>query len=193
MTIDEMKRQVAFLQNEIAKQEKQEADEKARVKRKIETQRVMRGLDCEIWKQFHPDDTLVDEPAFEIASMWLRTDIVTILTKSVNSEYAKAYIVEKIDKSGYGAEIREALCWDDLLKEVEVRRDFATALKAVKKGNELSGILDYSFDKEDIEELATLHKSGKFRKKIENLLTDCNFHHECSLMHAKRYDELCIA
>jgi len=37
--------------------------------------------------------------------------------------------------------------------------------------------------------LTKLHKSKKFGKKIEDLLTDCNFHYECELMSSKDYSK----
>ena len=53
----------------------------------------------------------------------------------------------------------------------------------------LSGPLDWSFSKRDLTELAKLHKANKCRKKIEDLLTDCNFHYESAKFHNKDYTE----
>ncbi len=81
---------------------------------------------------------------------------------------------------------------DKCIDDATIRKDFAAALKSVKHGDDLSGRLDWSFSPRDISELAKLHKAGKFRKKIEDLLTDCNFHSEYSMMTAKQYDELIL-
>ena len=78
---------------------------------------------------------------------------------------------------------------EELQKKAEIRRDFDSALRSVKHGTELSRLLDWSFREEDITELARLHKEGKHRKKIEDLLTDCNFHYECGQLCAGEYEE----
>lgn len=75
------------------------------------------------------------------------------------------------------------------LTENEVRADWASALKRVRKGSDLSSVIQYSFYDEDIAELAKLHKAGRFRTKIEELLDDCNFHHEASKFYRRQYDE----
>lgn len=75
------------------------------------------------------------------------------------------------------------------LDRTEIRRDFATALRSEKNGAALSGTLGWSFSDEDLKNLAKLHNSNKFRKKIEDMLTDCNFHYECGLMSSKDYSK----
>lgn len=40
--------------------------------------------------------------------------------------------------------------------------------------------IGWGFTHEDLETLMQLHKAGKYREKIEDLLTDCNFHTECA-------------
>lgn len=40
--------------------------------------------------------------------------------------------------------------------------------------------IGWGFTHEDLQELMRLHKAGKYREKIEDLLTDCNFHTECA-------------
>ena len=90
----------------------------------------------------------------------------------------------------YGDKIlQDYLNFDKLERNVEIRNDFLAALKSVKRGSELSGPLDWSFSKRDLTELAKLHKANKCRKKIEDLLTDCNFHYESAKFHNKDYTE----
>ena len=57
--------------------------------------------------------------------------------------------------------------------------DWDTELACVEHGHELSEVIGYGLTRNDISGLAALHKAGKHRKKIEELLTDCNFHTEC--------------
>lgn len=73
--------------------------------------------------------------------------------------------------------------------EDEIRADFATALSKVENGSDLSSWLGYGFSDEDISNLAKLHKDGYFREKIEDLLTDCNFHTECGDFASGNYDK----
>jgi len=79
--------------------------------------------------------------------------------------------------------------WIEIEEDVTIRKDWATALKNVRYGEKLSRPIRWSFSGRDISILAKLHKSNKFRKKIEDLLTDCNFHTECSDFSLGRYDE----
>ena len=78
-----------------------------------------------------------------------------------------------------------------ILDEESIRNDFKTALEEVEEGTELSGILGYGFSDEDIQNLAIVHRDNEeLREKIEDLLTDCNFHSECGLLSEGKYDEL---
>ncbi len=84
--------------------------------------------------------------------------------------------VDNIKKkaSKYGIEIN----FDAAINEANTRLDFDKALTKVVKGRELSSTLHYAFNDEDLSELAKLHKAGKHREKIFELLEDCNFHIE---------------
>lgn len=75
------------------------------------------------------------------------------------------------------------------MTEDEVRADWETALEQTNRGTDLSRVIDYGFTKNDITELAKLHKANKFREKIEDLLTDCNFHYECGQFMMGEYEE----
>ncbi len=79
--------------------------------------------------------------------------------------------------------------FDKCVEDAAIRLDFASAFKAVKKGTDLSHKLSWSFNTEDLLNLMELHKKNKFRRKIEDLLEDCNFHSECGMLNEKRYDE----
>ena len=77
-------------------------------------------------------------------------------------------------------------------RAVEIRFNFDEAFKKVTKGYELSGILGYGFSKEDISNLAKLHRDEKWRNKIIELLEDCNFHIECDDFDSGKYDKYII-
>ena len=55
---------------------------------------------------------------------------------------------------------------------------------------ELSNAIDYAFSDKDIAYLAYLHKNSDktIRRRIEDLLDDCNFHTECSDFQDNKYD-----
>lgn len=75
------------------------------------------------------------------------------------------------------------------IKSVEIRKDWEKAIRNTKDMTDVNSILRWSFCKNDIKELAKLHKAGKFRKKIENLLTGANFHQESGDFHDHKYDD----
>ncbi len=79
--------------------------------------------------------------------------------------------------------------WFKCLRDAQIRLDFGKALKEVKYGSDLSSALGYGFSPDDLLALLKLHKKNTCRKKIEDLLEDCNFHTECGLLYEKRYDE----
>jgi hypothetical protein len=115
----------------------------------------------------------------------LETDIEGALFKAGDIEERLREIKEILDKYP-GVEKR--INMDKCRRSVEIRRDFASALKTVKNGSDLAPALGYSFFKEDIMNLAELHKNGRFRKKIEDLLEDCNFHQEAGDFAERNYD-----
>ncbi len=71
----------------------------------------------------------------------------------------------------------------------QIRDDFETALKQVDNGSELSSILGWGFYANDLTNLAIIHRENpELRRKIEDLLTDCNFHSECNAFKDGKYD-----
>ena len=74
-------------------------------------------------------------------------------------------------------------------RSAEVRRDWEKALRSVRKGEALSGAIGYGFTHNDIVTLAKLHKANRFRRKIEDLLSDCNFHTESADFADGRYEK----
>ena len=79
--------------------------------------------------------------------------------------------------------------FDRCMNDAIVRSDWEDALKSVKRGSDLSSKISYRLSDEDLSELAKLHKKNKFRKKIEDLLEDINFHQESGDFANKNYDK----
>lgn len=79
---------------------------------------------------------------------------------------------------------------EETYKDAVLRKYLPEALKEVRSGVELSSGLNYGFFPEDIITLAELHKEHKQRRKIEELLEDCNYHTENRLLKEEKYDEL---
>ena len=59
-----------------------------------------------------------------------------------------------------------------------VRENWESALNSMPYGK-IAETIEWGFTDGDLQELMRLHKAGIFREKIEDLLTDCNFHYEC--------------
>lgn len=78
----------------------------------------------------------------------------------------------------------------DEMTEDDVRDNFEDVLRMVEYGSDLSAKLERAFSDDDISELARLHKEyPELRDKIEDLLTDCNFHSECNDFYDENYDK----
>lgn len=105
-------------------------------------------------------------------------------------EQAKKEILDLMDKSDPEIYQAEQEIFTECCRAAEIRRDFDSSLAKVDQGHELSYPLGYGFFKEDLEHLVMLHKEGKHREKIEDLLEDCNFHEECSQLIDGNYAEL---
>lgn len=112
---------------------------------------------------------------------WFEADVKDALRKS------KLEDVETIRQIVIDS--KAAVAFRKCVEDAEIRLDFANALRNVKHGRNLSLKLSWCFGKEDLLNLMKLHKSNRFRKKIEDLLEDCNFHTECGLLYDRKYDE----
>ena len=80
---------------------------------------------------------------------------------------------------------------DDLpgpMTEEEIREDWEEALNTMDY-SDISGAVQYGFSPDDLRKLMQLHKADKHREKIEDLLTDCNFHTECAALCEEDYAE----
>ncbi len=152
-------------------------------------QEEINRLDMIIGKKYLNDGSPIPKEHLNIAYMWLDSDITEALSQSEDINESFDEICEILKKSPMYNDINEIINLALIYKRAEIKRDFATALRNVKNGRELSYPLQWAFSKRDLTNLAKLHKSNKFRKKIEDLLTDCNFHEECSLMSSHNYSK----
>ena len=147
-------------------------------------------IDSNIWKKYCSTDTEeTDTAPVQLAIIWLKEDIIHILSNAENSDETEQEILEYIKAREFGNKIINKLNLADIKEEVTIRRDYATAFRRVRKGRELSHVLRYSFGDNDLKKLAILHKARKFRKKIEELLEDCNFHTESADFSEGQYDK----
>ena len=147
-------------------------------------------LDELIWNEYKPEsgNENTKVPRDYRAFMFLETDLESIAT-NVSEERFDELVEKYIDASPLADEIREKIDFSKIRKAAETRKDWGKALKSVKNGTDLSGIISWSFSDKDISELAKLHKANKYREKIEDLLEDCNFHAECGAFADGRYDK----
>ena len=146
-------------------------------------------VNCILWKHFYPKwEEKVDRPNNCVLEMYLQADIEQAIYDSVDIVDAKEWILTMLMKSSFADEILNNVSLEKAYMAVVIRKDFHSALKSVKHGRELASKLSYSFSGKDLMELAKLHKGNKCRKKIEQLLTSCNFHSEVGRLVRKEYD-----
>lgn len=164
-----------------------EHEETLKEKKQLAIQLAMCELDRAIWQKYrNPSD--VEEIPKQLASVWLHNDIVSILfDEEIDAEQRLQEIITIINESDYGSEILKLININELRKEVKIRRNWPETLKKVKVGSELSGKIGYSLSAADLKKLALLHQSNKYRKKIEDLLTDCNFHYAAAQFANQQY------
>ena len=153
-----------------------------------ELQKKLLKLDDIVFVKFVPDcPTRVTGCASYMAIGIFLEDFEGLLIKGFSLEEVCKEVFTTAEELGIPN--MEQFDFSHAVKAAEIRRDFATALRNVKKGWELSKAISYGFTPKDIENLAKLHKANKFRKKIEDLLEDCNFHKECADFSEGKYDE----
>ena len=153
-----------------------------------ELQRKLLKLDDIVYAKFVPDcKTLVSGCKPNIATEIFLEDFEALLMKDFSLEEVQKEVFRVAKELGIPN--MEQFDFSHAIKAAEIRHDFATALRNVKNGRELSKALGYGFTKNDIANLAKLHKANKFRKKIEDLLEDCNFHPECAVFSEGKYDK----
>lgn len=148
---------------------------------------AMKQIDINIGKKYFKcsdNSGLTESNAY----MWLKSDVENIYYNFGKEKFDE--VIYSIKCTYYGKEIfSRFINLEDIEKVVSIRVDFEKALNSVQRGEQLSGILSYSFSDKDIKNLALLHKANKCRRKIEDLLDDCNFHQEAGDFKEGKYDE----
>lgn len=163
--------------------------------------RKILAIDKAVWEKYIPEnerntdwkypENQKDNPYYagmvlgaDMEAVFERCDITVEEMKETINQLADDETLALLDSNPYNIEH----CKD----AADIRKDWAQALRSVKRGTELSYRIDFGFSEVDISELAKLHKKNKFRRKIEDLLTDCNFHTECSDFDDGLYDKYII-
>lgn len=139
-------------------------------------------------------------------SLWIKNDTVFYL-RNKNAEEQESeldaivfWLKKQLGASLYQKITTEAFDVDVIKKKLEIVSDWRAALdKVVEGGSEFHSIanicraLDYGLSKNDIKELAIIHKEeaegSQLRDVIEVLLGELNFHSECSEFASGNYDE----
>lgn len=166
-----------------------------------EIYKCAKQLDEAIRKQFHPDyseeEDQTDLQDLHRYTLWLKNDVETILSDTSlvpdkDLEQTKTDIFKMIADSQHGDTLMNKYDVNEekIMAAVSVKRDFLSALENAKCGSDLASKLGYTFSKNDLCKLAQIHKSGRYREKIEDMLTAANFHSECSLLCSGQYDKL---
>ena len=121
--------------------------------------------------EYEPD-SLTEAGLEELIGGILEDTAVAAGKKEVDTDVVNN-IFSMMERYGVHINIEEAI------EGANIRLDFDRALTGVQSGTELSSPLSYALGCRDLAELAKLHKAGKHRDKIIDLLEDCNFHPEC--------------
>ena len=73
--------------------------------------------------------------------------------------------------------------------KTDIRLNWAEALDAMTKGKTISDKIGWGFTNQDLFILGCFHEIGLWRDEIEDLLEDCNFHTEYSMLINGEYTE----
>ena len=159
------------------------------------------AIDAKLWNQFmepgdvnYPENQM-DNPWYAVED-WMASTVELLFMKGIPQNEIETALNAYTTYFASGdtrAVINECLDFGRIKQKADVRSDWANALRNVKRGTDLSQIIGWVFSDKDISELARLHKANKFRRKIEDLLEDCNFHYENECFSAGKYDEFLIA
>lgn len=152
-------------------------------------QKEMARLDAVIGRKYLGNGSPIPKEFMCNAYIWLQQDIADALTNSEDMEATLSKITELINTSKYSRQVLLCISLEKAEKEAKIRRDWSTALAAVKHGWELSDLVSQCFSEKDIASLAKLHKANQHRRKIAELLSYCNLHYECSKFAAGEYEE----
>ena len=151
----------------------------------LELQKEIIRLLSLIRKNYLGDDSPIPEEKLPIAYMYLQEDISSSLALSDNIFKRKAEIENLLKNSFAYDRICKLVSLDSAFRKAIVRKDFEGALSTVSHGSTILYLLGYSLSENDIRTLTKLHKSNRYRRKIEELLMDYGFHLEGEIMQTK--------
>jgi len=120
-------------------------------------------------------------------AMALQYGIAEALRISTDPDKTLAEIQKLFTESEFAAKLPKYVNLAEAEKDAEIRRNWASALETVPEATDLSRGVGWALSKQDLAELAKLHREGKHTEKIEDLLEDCNFHTECGELHDGNY------
>ena len=126
-------------------------------------------------------DTIIDT---------LKYDFDLILKKKTKKERIK--VVNEIKDFFKDVFVLTDKDFETALNRLEISDNWEKSLRTYST-SDLSHKLKYGFTKEEIKELATLHKETTkkiVKKRIEDLLTNCNFHSESGILADKDYNKI---
>ena len=190
MSSDEIRLMIAKKLDEISfyKEELNKAVDREKKAKEAKVVSDLKDAIHKIWNEFwkdtdHTEPELALNNSFNCVSsliLWIEADIEYALKRSKMQGLGK---IKEIIKDIEGINL------DKCIEAGRIRCDFSSVLKNVKHGSELSGKLGYGFSTDDLVDLMNLHKKNMFRRKIEDLLEDCNFHTESGLLSEGNYSE----
>lgn len=158
-----------------SKQHCQEYERMLKEKRTLAIQQIMCELDQTIWQKYRGSSDM-DEVPKHLASVWLRNDIVSVLSdEEIDAEQRLQEIIVIINETDYGSEILDLIKIQDIREEVKIRRDWPNALQKVKSGGQLSRNIGYRLSSVDLKKLALLHQSNRCRKKDRRAADELQF------------------
>ena len=117
----------------------------------------------------------------------LKYDIAEALRISSDPSRTLAEIQKLFTESEFADKLPKYVDLAEAERDAEIRRDWDLALETVPETTDLSRGVGWALSKQDFAELAKLHRDGKHRAKIEDLLEDCNFHIQRGELHDGNY------
>ncbi len=120
----------------------------------------------------------------------MEADVEFALVEAEDAEATGAKIYSTAIKAGANSEVLSEVekMIDKGKKSAAIRHDWPAAFRKVRNGRDLSMAIGWGFYKDDLRTFIKLHKANKFRKKIEDVLEDCNYHTFCGYLFEKDYD-----
>jgi hypothetical protein len=147
---------------------------------------------CDVYKAFSKEFFNTEDISFVKGNpiIHMEADVDSVLVGAEDTEATGARIYSTAVKTGANAEVLSEVekMIDKGKKSAAIRHDWPAAFRKVRNGRDLSHAIGWGFYKDDLRTFIELHKANKFRKKIEDVLEDCNYHTFCGYLSEKDYD-----